>query len=438
MEDKIFKSYDIRGIAGEDLDADDIQRITNAYARINGITDCVVGRDARKTGPQYAQAAIQGLRDAGVDVTDAGVCSTSQLKWACAEDSYSGGVMVTASHNPPPYNGLKIYRESGRPWGKSDGMHEIKEHLDDYKEGGQGSLKQHSYTEAYVKHLTAHHRASDKTVFIDPSGGSACKEVKQLAEAGSYDFVLYNAEEDPEFTEHPPNPLEPEAYTTTQEYCKMHNCIGLVLDGDGDRCFFIDEQGVPVGGDFLAAWLAQHLVETGAVATVNSTRSFKKAIEQTGGSFTTTPVGYVHIQKEMIDDELDVGAEKSGHIFFKETHYAESPLLALLYVLKYADTTLHDAIRPLREEYLASEEHNYEVGDRDAVLAAAKKRLSQEGDIDERDGILCEGSDWWLSVRKSNTEPLVRITWEAQDQERYQELEELGKTLVEPFATATH
>ena len=433
MNDAIFKSYDIRGIADKDFTAEDVRKIANAHARKNGLTNCVVGRDARKTSPQYAKAAIQGLRDAGVDVTDAGVLSTSALKWTCAQHGYSGAVMVTASHNPPAYNGLKLYREEALPFGKHQGLHELKQMLDDYQEDGQGSYEKTNHTLEYVQMLTTHLSESETPVFIDPSGGAACNEVKQLAENGDYEFILYNAEEDPEFSEHEPNPLEPEAYATAQEYSKMHNCISLVLDGDGDRCYFIDEQGVPVSADFLAAWLAKHLVKTGAAATVNSTRAFNQAIEDHGAELAITPVGYVHIQTKMMQDGLDVGAEKSGHIFFKQTHYAESPLLALLLVLKHADGTLHDAIRPLREEYLASDEHNYEVTDRQAVLENAKKTLAEHGEISELDGVLCEGDGWWLSVRKSNTEPLVRLTWEASDQERYNELEELSEQLVADY-----
>lgn len=440
MTKDIFKKYDVRGIVNEQLNEQTIQQIAYGLATEHELETCVIGRDIRKTSPAYAQAAQKGLNLAGCDVIDIGVCSTAQLKWVVGEKKYPAAIMITASHNPPNYNGMKFYLEAGKPYGQDQGLHKLQAYLKQElpETSTQASNKKISMQEAYVEFLKEHLPASDTEVFIDPSAGAACEEVAALAEAGNYNWTLYNAAPDPKFKTHSPNPLEAQANETAREYSALNNCISVVLDGDADRILFIDETGNLVPADYLAAWLAEDLIQTGAVSTVNASRALKKWCKENNKTYHQVPVGWIYVQNALIEHDLELGSEKSGHIFFKEAHNAEAPLLCLLYVLKKLDgKRLADAIAPLKEHYYSSKEHNYRVKDREEVLQEAKKAFSDLGEINELDGVLIEADDHWLSLRASNTEPLIRATWEAQDQETYNELKERLEEFIKPYESTS-
>lgn len=423
---KAFKKYDIRGVADEDLNQEFMQRIGYGFAKHNNITQCMVGRDIRKTSNPYTKAFIRGLRAAGCDVTSIGVCSTAQLKWAVAEKQYEGAAMITASHNPPQYNGIKLYRTHGEPYGQDQGMHELQQYLSsNIPTQETGELTEIELDQEYATFLQQELPANDTPVFIDPSAGAACKELTTLLGQADYNWTLFNAKEDPYFKQHSPNPLDPEAQEVARDYSRIHQTISIVLDGDADRVQFIDETGTPVPPDYLAAWLAQHLVSTGAASTVNASRALKEYCAQNNKKYVQTPVGWIYIQNALTQEDLDLGVEKSGHVFFKTAHYAEAPLLCLLYVLKFLDgKRLADVIRPTAEKYHSSTEHNYTVEDRQHTLSKAKQEFTELGEVSEEDGILVEADNYWLSLRASNTEPLIRATWEAHDQETYSRLKE--------------
>ena len=436
MTKDIFKKYDVRGIVDEQLNEQTMQAIGYGFAKKHELQTCVIGRDIRKTSPKYAQAVQKGLNQAGCDVIDIGVCSTAQIKWVVGEEKHPAAIMITASHNPPNYNGMKFYLQAGKPYGEDQGLHELKTYLDKKlpETPTQATTKKTSKQEAYINFLKKHLPACETEVFIDPSAGAACEELTALAEAGDYNWTLYNATADPYFKTHSPNPLDPEANETAREYSALNNCISVVLDGDADRILFIDETGNLIPADYLAAWLAEDLVQTGAASSVNASRALKHWCKENNKEYYHEPVGWIYIQNALIEHDLDLGSEKSGHIFFKEAHNAEAPLLCLLYVLKKLDgNRLADAIAPLKEHYHSSKEQNYRVKDREEVLQAAKKAFSELGELSELDGVLIEGDDHWLSLRASNTEPLIRITWEAQDQETYNELKERLEEFIKPY-----
>ena len=439
MSKKIFKKYDIRGIVDKQLNQQTMQAIGYGFAKESQLKTCMIGRDIRKTSPTYAQAITQGLRQAGCNVIDIGVCSTAQLKWAVAEEQLPGAVMITASHNPPNYNGVKLYTQSGTPYGQDQGMHALQEYLKQERPDvdKKTTVQQQDMQSSYVAFLKKHLPTNDTEVFIDPSAGAACQEVEALAEAGNYNWTLYNAQPDPQFKTHSPNPLDPEAHETACEYSALNNCISVILDGDADRILFVDETGNLIAADYLAAWLAQDIVQTGAASSVNASRALKKWCEKNNKEYHQVPVGWIYIQNALIEHNLDLGSEKSGHIFFKEAHNAEAPLLCLLLVLKKLNgARLADVIAPYKEEFHSSKEHNYAVNDREEVLSAAKKAFTDLGELDEADGVLIEADNYWLSLRASNTEPLIRITWEAQDQETYNQLKERLESFIQPYKSS--
>lgn len=438
MTQEIFKKYDIRGVVNEQLDEQTMQAIGYGFATINDLQTCMLGRDIRKTSPAYAQAIATGLRRAGCDVIDIGVCSTAQLKWAVAEENLPGAIMLTASHNPPNYNGVKLYTQAGKPYGQDQGMHAIHEYLEQElpEVDAQATHTEKDLQSRYVDFLTQYLPADDTQVFIDPSAGAACAELTALTEAGKYNWTLYNAQPDPYFKTHSPNPLDPEANETAREWSSLHDCISVVLDGDADRILFVDETGSLVPADYLSAWLAEDVVQTGAASSVNASRALKQWCKENGKKYYQEPVGWIYIQNALIEHDLELGAEKSGHLFFKEAHNAEAPLLCLLLVLKkLAGSRLADAIAPYKEHYHSSIEHNYEVTDRQAVLQAAQEAFSDLGTVDTTDGVLVEATNYWLSLRASNTEPLIRLTWEAQDQETYTSIKERLERFIEQYTT---
>jgi phosphomannomutase len=361
-----------------------------------------------------------------------------------AHDDLPAGIMVTASHNPPEYNGLKFIGPKGLAIGEDAGLHEIKPLLKKPQKNTSGKLKQHSYLDEFV-HFTvkkAGITASEREVFIDGSGGVFGEELKRLLELYDFNFKLFNCEIDPEFKEHPPNPLEPEATEPTREYCAMQKCLGMVMDADGDRSIFVDEEGYEVPGDYFGAWIAQRTFGKGdgATSTVRDSRAVRDTVRALQGRFVLGKVGHANIQKLMVEENLRLGTEKSGHVFFKESHNAENGLYGLLLVLKHLKEgeRLADGAKKYREKYLSSPEINFKVQDRKETMRKAVEHYGKKGELNTMDGVLCEGDTWWVNIRPSNTEPLVRLTFEAQDKETYTALEAEARSVIDGEPAKAH
>ncbi len=430
--DTVFKSYDIRGIADTEITEELAYFVGNALAQRNNLKTCVVGRDARKTSPQLMKAVVKGLVDAGVTVTTIGLCSTPQIKWVVGKTGVDAGIMVSASHNPPEYNGFKILEKHGLALGQFNGLHELKNYQEPVKKEG-GSAREHNYTDEFVKDAMAVLTESKTHVFIDPSGGVGSPEIKRLMELGNYNFTLFNAEIDPSFSVHSPNPLDAEAVEPAKDFCAMNNCLGAVLDADADRIIFIDEEGQVVPGDYYGAWIVRELKLTKAAATVRDSQVVKDEITKLNGEYHMTPVGHVFVQNALYEKGLDIGIEKSGHIFLKQSYCAENHLMTLLLTLKALNgRRLADEIKTYKETYISSEEHNYRVKDKQEVLDAALT-LFEDAEVITIDGVLLTGEGWWVSVRASNTEPLMRLTWEATTQDKYTSLKKKLAEFIEPF-----
>lgn len=432
----IFKRYDIRGIAETELTDDFAYKVANAFVRKHELTEIYVGCDVRESSPRLAKAAIKGIRDAGCNVIDLGIISTSRIKWTVAERGKQGAVQITASHNPPEYNGFKFYLKGGLPFDQVNGMHELIDLLDSPKTDGKGTYEEVDELEAYIEFLKSRIENTTRHVFVDPSAGAACREVKSFVDQTAVDWVLYNAEEDAQFKTHAPNPVDPDATEAARDYCGMNKCIGAVLDADADRIVLIDEDGKDVPADYLGAWLATHLLSEGkgVTRTVRDSMAISDVAKNTKAHATVVPVGNAIVQREMLDKSFTLGIEKSGHIFFEDAHYAEAPLLCLIYTVNFlGDELLSDAIKEFRENYFSSVEHNVRVTDKQAVLQAARTHYEGKGELRDDDGILCWTENWWVSIRPSNTEPLMRLTWESKDQDTFNQLREEVLNLVDPF-----
>lgn len=433
--EEVFKTYDIRGIADEQITEEFARALGNAYVQRYKPGRLLAGMDGRHSSPKLLKALIRGIREAGCDVVDAGLLSTPQIKWIIAEHGYEGGIMVSASHNPPKYNGFKVFEAGGLPIGKPDGLHELKNYMYEQVTAEEGSLEKHDYLEEYTDFLHSILAESEKEVFIDPSGGVCGPELHSLMEKGDYAFTLYNDKVDPEFRLHAPNPLDPEAMKPAIEYCKEHSCIGAVIDADADRLVVVDEKGDVVPSDFLGALYCKYYLEEGegAAASVRDSRAVRDETHAKNGTFVMSPVGHAILHRAMVKDDLHIGVEKSGHLYFREAHHSDGALHALLFLLKKLDGTLREAITPYREKYFASPEINFGVSDRTAVIEAVKEHYGTKTELELMDGVLAEGEDWWVSIRPSNTEPVVRLTFETTDKNKYEALETEARKVIEPF-----
>ena len=434
--DNVFKTYDIRGIADEQITEEFAYAIGNAYVQHYNVNKLVVGRDGRFSSPKLLQALIRGITDAGCEVVNAGLLSTPQIKWIVAEHGFDGGIMVSASHNPPKYNGFKVFEKGGLPIGKPDGLHDLKQYMSTPKTNEPGSVQETTYLDEYTDFLHGILDSYEDEVFIDPSGGVSGPEIHALMKKGDYNFTLYNDAVDPEFKLHEPNPLDPEAVKPAMEHCKANECIGAVIDADADRLVVVDETGQAVPSDFLGALYCRYYLKEGegAAASVRDSRAVRDEAEAKNGFFVMSPVGHALLHRAMVKDDLHIGVEKSGHLYFREAHHSDGAFHALLFLLKKLDQPLHEAIAEYREKYFASPEINFRVSDRDAVMAGVKEHYGKKVDkLELMDGVLAEGDDWWVSIRPSNTEPLVRLTFETTDKNKYTHLEAEARSIIEPF-----
>ena len=435
--DKLFKGYDIRGIYQKEITPEFGYYFANALAQHKQLKTCVIARDTRHGAEELALELIRGLQDAGCNVTSIGCVSTAQVRWVAAENGFDCALSASASHNPKEYLGIKTYLKGSIPYAKINGLWDVKQYMNTPIKVLQGTVKEKNYTSAYLKHHYNTLAESDKQVFIDPSGGAGCSEATAFAQTGQFKVALFNAKEDPEFLIHSANPLEENSQLPAQHYCKEHECIGAIFDGDADRVVLIDETGNVVQTDILIGWLAQHLLQTGesVTAAIGTSLAVKEAVEKHQGTLHLCPVGSANTCLAMKENNSRIGMEPSGHVFLPEMHDSEAPFLIILYTLKYlGNQRLADAIAPLRETYIRSELHNYRVTDAQTVLEAAKKHFQNQGTINELDGVLCTTPHSWLSIRKSNTEPLIRVQVEADNPQDYKHLLDGAKQFIEPFS----
>jgi len=428
----LFKSYDIRGIAPEELSPELAYRIGRALVLELGADVVAVGRDMRVTGPLLSSSLIDGIRDQGADVTDLGLVSTDALYFAVGKYGFPAGVMITASHNPAEYNGFKLCREGARAVSFEDGIKQIRDRAlgDDFPPlaANRGDLIEKDVIQAYAEHVLSMVDVSaikPLKVAIDAGNGMAGKTVPVIARSLPVEVIPLYFELDGTFPNHPANPIEPENVRDLQKAVLDNECdLGIAFDGDADRMFLIDEQGRAVGGDMVTAMVAISLLRKhpGSAICYNliCSRSVPETIEEHVGRTVRTPVGHSLIKKIMREEDAIFGGEHSGHFYFRDNWYADSGLIAALTVLQLISEEgkpVSEVIGPIDTRY-RSGEINTRVADAKSVVAAVEKRYSAEGaTIDHLDGVTIGFPDWWFNLRASNTEPLLRLNAEAETPE---------------------
>jgi phosphomannomutase len=431
LDPKVFKAYDVRGIYPSELDEEGAYAIGRAYVEQFEPTQIAVGRDMRLSSPAMAAALIRGAVDAGCDVLDLGLVGTEMVYFAVGEQGLDGGVALTASHNPKEYTGMKIVRRGALPVGGESGLLEIRDRaLKGLGEpSGAGSVREVDIWPAYVGRVLRFvdvDAIAPLKVVADAANGMAGVMLPPVLERlPQVETVRYYFEPDGSFPNHEPNPLLPENREFIVERTKAEAAdFGVAFDGDADRCFFVDDGGEFVPGDFVTALLAESVLakEPGAkiIYDVRASWAVPETIEKAGGTPLVNRVGHAYIKHRMREEAAAFGGEVSGHYYFRDFSQADSglvPFLLMLELVSRKGQRLSEILRPYRERYFITGELNTPVPDVSLKLAELEKRFAAEGKVSHLDGISVNAEDWHFNVRPSNTEPLLRLNLEARSEQ---------------------
>jgi phosphomannomutase len=429
--DRIFKAYDVRGVVPDDLDEDIARRIGAAFAEWSGGPDVVIGRDCRLSSPDLSAALMDGITSRGIGVIDVGLASTDLLYFASGSLDLPA-IMLTASHNPKQYNGLKFCLAGAKPVGEESGLLEVRAltEQDLPPTGERGTVEHRDLLPAYVEHVLTFLDASRMrplTVAIDTANGMGGLVAPAVFERLPFELHHLFPELDGTFPNHPADPIDPENQRDLKAAVLQHEAdIGLAFDGDADRVFLIDERGQDVSGSIVTALVAKAMLkrEPGASIIFNVICSWtvREVIRENGGVPVRTRVGHSFIKQVMAETGAIFGGEHSGHYYFRENYRADSGLIAAVIVLAQlseANVPLSELLAPFRR-YAASGEINTEVKDPLATIELVAEAL-KDGEQDRLDGLTVEFEDWWCNVRPSNTEPLLRLNVEARTDELLRE-----------------
>jgi phosphomannomutase len=439
-----FKAYDIRGRVPEELDHRLAYRIGRAYAEYLGPRRVAVGRDMRLSSEGLVDALTAGLMETGVEVVDLGLCGTEQVYFYTAFLRLDGGIMVTASHNPPDYNGMKFVREEARPISGDTGLRDIEaltasERLAPPSERQGTRVYQESLGD-YVKHLLSYvdrEQLRPLKVVTNPGNGCAGPVIDALESHLPFRFIKICHEPDGTFPHGVPNPLLPENREMTSRAVQEHKAdLGLAWDGDFDRCFFFDEAGKFVESYYLIALLAQALLIRHPGGKIihdpRLTWNTIEVVQEAGGVPVMSKTGHAFIKERMRREDALYGGEMSGHHYFRDFAYCDSGMIPWLLVLEMMSRRrqpLSALIAERGQRYPVSGEINRQVADQDQVLSRVESSLGFRAlSIDYTDGLSLEFADWRFNLRKSNTEPVLRLNVESRGNQRL--LEEMTEKIL--------
>jgi phosphomannomutase len=458
LEPQVFKAYDVRGIYPTELDEDGAYRIGRAFVEHFEPERVGVGHDMRVSSPAMAEALIRGAAEAGAEVLDLGMVGTEMVYFAVGELELDGGVAVTASHNPKEYTGMKIVRRGALPVGGDSGLLEIRDRAmsivtdaqakptrpevgiaseasadmsrgQSLGQGRNGHVQHYDIWQQYVERVLSFVDVDEirpLKIVIDAANGMAGVMLPPVLERlPQVETVRCFFEPDGTFPNHEPNPLLPEnrefiVAKTLEERADL----GVAFDGDADRCFFVDDSGEFVAGDFATALLAEAVLEKepGAkiIYDVRASWAVPETIERLGGTPLVNRVGHAFIKHRMREEGAAFGGEVSGHYYFRDFSQADSgviPFLLMLEVVSRKGQPLSEILRPFRERYFITGELNTPVPDVALKLRELQERFGREGRVSDLDGVSVDADDWHMNVRPSNTEPLLRLNLEARSPE---------------------
>ncbi|MFA8341725.1 MAG: phosphomannomutase [Rhodothermaceae bacterium] len=427
--DKIpgFKAYDIRGRVPEELNPDLAYKIGRTYVNLLNAKKVVIGNDIRKSSPEISTALANGITDAGADVVNLGLCGTEMIYFGTPYLEADGGIMITASHNPPEYNGLKFVKKGSVPMGYGSGLQEIEKMILEDKLGDvapeKGKVENIDLMEKFIANLDNFYdknKVKPLKVVVNAGNGCVGPALDMLEKHLPIEMIKVFHEPDADFPNGVPNPLLPGNRQPSIDAIKKHNAdLGVAWDGDYDRCFFFDEKGEFIEGYYIVGLLAKSILKKfpgeKIVYDARLTWNTIDEVANADGESVMSVSGHAFIKEKMRAVNSVYGGEMSAHHYFRDNNYSDSgliPFLLILQLISDENKSLSELVGNMINNYPCSGEINSTIDNPDEKLEALKEKYS-EGKIDTIDGVSIEFSDWRFNVRKSNTEPLLRLNVES-------------------------
>lgn len=425
---KAFKAYDIRGKYPEEVNEELAYRIGRSFVTLFHAKKVAVGNDIRLSGPDIKKALVLGLNDAGCDVVDIGECGTEMIYFATAHLKLDGGIMITASHNPKEYNGMKLVREEARPISSDSGLKEIEEmaisgNFADNAGVEAGKVEMADIMDDYIQHLLSYvdvKALKPLKVVANTGNGAGGPIINALEKHLPFEFIKVYNEPDGNFPNGVPNPILQENREATAKVVREEKAdVGIAWDGDFDRCFLFDEKGGFIEGYYMVGFLAQAFLEkfpgAGIIYDPRLTWNTIEIVEQAGGRPIMCKSGHAFIKECMRKENAVYGGEMSAHHYFRDFSYCDSGMITWLLVLELiskAGKSLSELMQERMDKYPTSGEVNSTVQDAQAVMQKIEEKYAPSGKVDKVDGLSVEYADWRFNLRMSNTEPVIRLNVE--------------------------
>ncbi|MBK6966879.1 MAG: phosphomannomutase/phosphoglucomutase [Bacteroidales bacterium] len=444
---KAFKAYDIRGIYNKDFNGSDVYKIGFFLPQLLGAETILIGHDVRISSPEILEFLCKGITDAGADVQVAGECTTPMIYWATARFNYKASVMITASHNPASYNGLKISGEQALPVGLDSGLSELLEMAETYPvipAEIPGTYTTFSFRKEYLEFLSKYQTdLSGLKIAVDCSNGMGSLLIRNLL--GDSPFYLFD-KPDGTFPNHEPNPLEEENVADLKKLVLEKGCdIGLIFDGDADRVMFVDEKGQFIQPDMMIAVLSGYFAGKGlngnAIQDIRTSKSVTEYVEEQGFSMHMWRVGRAYAALKLREINGLFGGELAGHYYFRDFYFSDSAYMAALIILGEVKKHHNKGI-PLSKmisnisRYHGTGEINFHIDQKTEAMNALRQAFSDEETptaFFDFDGYRIEFSDWWFNVRPSNTEPYLRFLAEAKSKKLLDIKKARALKILKPF-----
>ncbi|MGD8305458.1 MAG: phosphomannomutase [Ignavibacteria bacterium] len=427
-----FKAYDIRGKVPGELNSDLAYKIGRVYSRQISADKVVVGHDIRKSSPEISNALIRGLNDGGADVVDIGLCGTEMIYFATPHFNADGGIMITASHNPPEYNGMKFVKRDSVPVGYNSGLNEIEQKILDNDLGElnpqKGSVRSVDIMNEFIENLGKFYdpgKIDHFKVVVNSGNGCAGKALDAIEDKLPVKMIKIFNEPDSNFPNGVPNPLLPENRNPTIEAVIQNEAdLGVAWDGDYDRCFFFDEEGHFIEGYYIVGLLAKSILKNNpGESIVHDPRlvwNTFDVVEKAGGKAVVSKSGHAYIKEKMREVNAIYGGEMSAHHYFRDNAYSDSgmiPFLLVMQLMSEENKKLSELVSEMVESYPCSGEINSTIDNPAEKIKELEGKYSN-GRIDKLDGLSVEYDDWRFNIRMSNTEPILRLNVESRRNEK--------------------
>ena len=436
-----FKAYDIRGKVPSELNTDLAYKVGLIVSQYLSAKSIIIGRDVRKSSPELSKALANGITDAGCDVIDLGLCGTEMIYFGVPYLNADGGVMITASHNPPEYNGLKFVKKGSVPFGYDAGLNEIEQRIlnNDFGKvsGVKGKVFQKDIMNEFISNLQKFYdskKIKPYKVVVNAGNGCVGPALDELEKLLPIKMIKVFNEPNSNFPNGVPNPLLPENRKPTIDAIKKHNAdLGVAWDGDYDRCFFFDEKGEFIEGYYIVGLLAKSILKTNqGEKIIHDPRLIWNTIDvvtKAGGEAVVSKSGHAFIKQKMREVNSIYGGEMSAHHYFRDNSYSDSgliPFLLILQLMSHESAKLSELVGQMISAYPCSGEINSTINNPSEKILHLKEKY-KDGIIDELDGLSVEYPDWRFNVRLSNTEPLIRLNVESKGNEKlmHEKTEEL-------------